>query len=292
LVTQRGGRKRHAGPSCEASLATGQPFRATKPAEERGRPLNALRSVAEATEFHAGLLAGLVAAAAIWWAAGPVRRSARRPVAVSGAAFAGASLVAPDRVLPFGRVRGVPVELVVAVGPLVLAGVIAGWGRARCCCSARSAGVYATVPNTEAALVLLGVAVLGFPIVGAALGNGGAYARGGNVPWAVAVGATGRPAALVGALGTFGVLVAKPVGRLISRPSPGRAGAAGPGRGARDPRHHAGCVRALRRPGGRNPALNRRHAGATCTARSRGRADRVAPGRLGERDGLPWVTAG
>lgn len=83
-------------------------------------------------------------------------------------------------------------------------------------------GVYATVPDTEQVLVLLGVAVpiafLGFPVPIAALGRAGAHAAVGVVLWASALGAVGRPAAMIGVVGTFGLFVAAPIGRCL----PGR----------------------------------------------------------------------
>ena len=86
-------------------------------------------------------------------------------------------------------------------------------------------GIYATVPDTEQVLVVLGVALpialLGFPWPVAALGRGGAHAAVAVMLWSAANGAVGRPASIVGALGTFGLLVTIPIGRFAGG-RPGR----------------------------------------------------------------------
>ena len=79
-------------------------------------------------------------------------------------------------------------------------------------------GVYATVPDTEQALVLLGVAapvaLLGWPLRGAGLGRAGSAAAVAVLAWSAAVGGVGRPSSIVGAVGCLGLFV---VGPLIPR---------------------------------------------------------------------------
>jgi hypothetical protein len=88
-----------------------------------------------------------------------------------------------------------------------------------------AAGAWAAVPDVEAALVVLGVAVpmtlLGWPspLVRSgqppSLGVAGALGVAGLFAWMVAVGAAGRPGAAVGGLACLGVLVAEPVARRL-----------------------------------------------------------------------------
>lgn len=95
----------------------------------------------------------------------------------------------------------------------------AGWPLAFFAVSA--AGVYFTVPDTEHALVLLGVAIpmvfIGWPVVYASLGPGGAYAVVGALMWVAGFECRGRQASLVGAIGCLGLLVAEPLARVLSR---------------------------------------------------------------------------
>src|SRR5205085_2473471 len=83
------------------------------------------------------------------------------------------------------------------------------------------AGVYFTVPDTERALALLGVAIplalLGWPVAFASLGSGGAYAAVGALIWTAASESSGREASFVGAIGCLGLLVADPMARALGR---------------------------------------------------------------------------
>ncbi|MGQ0802740.1 MAG: hypothetical protein ACT4PI_02575 [Actinomycetota bacterium] len=78
-------------------------------------------------------------------------------------------------------------------------------------------GLYATVPETGRAVVLVGVllplAVLAWPFRTGALGAAGAGAVTGLFVWVAALGAGTRPAAAVGALASLGVLLVEPVVR-------------------------------------------------------------------------------
>ena len=81
-------------------------------------------------------------------------------------------------------------------------------------------GIYFTVPDTEEAMVLLGVAaplaVLGWPLRLARMGTGGSLAVTGFLCWTVAAGGYGRPSSIVGGLACLGLLFVEPLGRLAT----------------------------------------------------------------------------
>jgi hypothetical protein len=90
-------------------------------------------------------------------------------------------------------------------------------------------GVYATVPDTEQAAVLVGaalpIALLGWPKPLASLGAPGAFATVGLVVWTASVGGQGRPGAVVGAIACLGVMLVEPLVRRVfvrRRPQPPR----------------------------------------------------------------------
>jgi hypothetical protein len=80
-------------------------------------------------------------------------------------------------------------------------------------------GVYATVPDTERALVLLGVSVpmllLGWPAALVSLGSSGSYAAVGALVWVAATDGRGRETAIIGAIACLGLLVIEPAARLL-----------------------------------------------------------------------------
>jgi len=80
-------------------------------------------------------------------------------------------------------------------------------------------GVYATVPDTERALVLLGVSVplllLGWPAALMSLGSAGSYAAVGALVWVAATDGRGRQTAIIGAIACLGLLVIEPAARLL-----------------------------------------------------------------------------
>jgi hypothetical protein len=80
-------------------------------------------------------------------------------------------------------------------------------------------GIYTTVPDTEAALAVLGVALpflaLGWPLRVASLGCAGSATAVATLMWAGSVGARGRPASIVGVVACLGLLVATPLGGLL-----------------------------------------------------------------------------
>lgn len=80
-------------------------------------------------------------------------------------------------------------------------------------------GLLFTVPDTEEALVLAGVALplalLGGPVRLASLGRAGSLMAVGVFLWMAALGGLGRPGAVVGAAASIGLLAAEPLARLI-----------------------------------------------------------------------------
>jgi hypothetical protein len=82
-----------------------------------------------------------------------------------------------------------------------------------------AAGVYFCVPDTERAVVVLGVAVaiglIGWPGNFAAAGRGGAAAFTGLIGWLAATDGAGRHGAVVGAAACVGVIVLVPALRLV-----------------------------------------------------------------------------
>jgi hypothetical protein len=199
-----------------------------------------------------GLLLGL--AVTLVCLAGRVwhqRRHAREPTPVVGVALAAAGAAGvvltvdqpPAPVLPVGVV-------------LVAAGVVAAlladfdrrWrhlGLMPLLLAVSAAGVWAAVPDVEAALVVLGTTVamtlLGWPspLVASgpppSLGTAGAIGVAALFVWTVAAGSAGRPAAVAGGLACLGVLVVEPVARRLGPGLPvptGRTGRRRVGRSA------------------------------------------------------------
>ena len=84
-------------------------------------------------------------------------------------------------------------------------------------------GVFLTVPDTEGAMVLLGVAgiagFLGWPRPFATLGGAGAYAAVGVYIFVAADGASGRPASIIASVAVFGLLLIVPIVMRLRRTS-------------------------------------------------------------------------
>ena len=85
-------------------------------------------------------------------------------------------------------------------------------------------GVYATVPDTEQALVVLGVSlplalpgVIGWPRPLNVLGSAGVFGAVGLLAWTVGAGGAARHSAIVGGLACLGLFVVEPVGRALAR---------------------------------------------------------------------------
>ena len=189
-------------------------------------------------DLGAGLLlgvAGTLACLAVW---------ARRPDApVAGLALAAAGVVALAAT-GAGAAPALPWPAVAAAA--LVAGVLLadfdrrwrGHGLALPLLAVSTAGVYATVPDVEAALVVLGAALpfclLGWPGPLAlarrgrrppSLGAAGALAAAGLLTWTVASGGAGRPGSVVGGLACLGLLAVEPVARRLD---PRRRGPLGP----------------------------------------------------------------
>ena len=81
-------------------------------------------------------------------------------------------------------------------------------------------GVYVTVPDTEQALVLLGVSLplmlLGWPSALAGLGSAGSYAAVGLLAWTAAAGGSARPSSIVGGVACLGLLAVEPLARAAT----------------------------------------------------------------------------
>jgi hypothetical protein len=82
------------------------------------------------------------------------------------------------------------------------------------------AGVYATVPDTEHAAVLVGAALpllaYAVPTAIGSLGPEGTGAAIGLLMWVTAIDGRGRPGSIVGAIGCLGLLLAEPIGRRLA----------------------------------------------------------------------------
>jgi hypothetical protein len=82
-------------------------------------------------------------------------------------------------------------------------------------------GVFLTVPDTEGAMVLLGVAgmagFLGWPRPFASLGGAGAYAAVGVFVFVAAEGATGRPPSIIASVAVLGLLLIVPITMRLRR---------------------------------------------------------------------------
>lgn len=84
-----------------------------------------------------------------------------------------------------------------------------------------TAGVYATVPDTEQARLLLGatlpMTIVAWPRPLVSLGRGGSFAMVGLIAWVSAVGGLGRPSSTLAAVGCLGGIVAEPLVRHATR---------------------------------------------------------------------------
>jgi hypothetical protein len=178
----------------------------------------------------AALLAGMAA----WgW-----RRARRGGVAATLAglapAAAGVGALAAAGVVPAGREAGLAPA--VAVAAVIAAGaLLADFDRCRDdglalpLWAVTVAGVWATVPDVEVAVVVLGAALppalLGWPSPVArsglvSLGPAGSLAVAGLLVWVVATDGAGRPGSMVGGLACLGVLAVEPVARRLAGRGP------------------------------------------------------------------------
>jgi hypothetical protein len=196
-------------------------------------------------DLAVGLLFGaaaLLAGVAAWaW-----RRAARGGVAATLAglapAAAGAGALAAAGGFPPGREPGL--TPVVAGAAAVAAGaLLADFDRRRRdglalpLLAVSVAGVWATVPDVESAMVVLGAALppalLGWPSPLArsglvSLGVAGSLASAGLLVWVVAGDGAGRPGSMVGGLACLGMLGVEPVARRLVGRRPGDRRPGGP----------------------------------------------------------------
>jgi hypothetical protein len=179
----------------------------------------------------AALLAGVAA-----WVWGRAERGGvvAGLAGLAPAAAAAAALGATGGV-PAGRAPGL--APIVAVAAAVAAGaLLADFDRRRHdgltlpLWAVSVAGVWATVPDVEAAVVVLGAALppvlLGWPSPLArsgrvSLGVAGSLAAAAQLVWVVATDGAGRPGSMVGGLACLGVLAAEPLARRLGGRRPG-----------------------------------------------------------------------
>jgi hypothetical protein len=198
-------------------------------------------------DLAAGLAAGLVAVLAClavraWWR----RRHPGEPVPVAGLALAAAGVAAlaatgaaPVRAGP-GRLAAVAVAAGVAGALLATYDRRhAGDGLTLALLAVTAAGIWATVPDVEQAVVVLGaalpLALLGWPLVRSAppsLGPAGAVATAALLAWTSVTGGAGRPGSVAGALACLGVLAVEPFAHLLDPDPSDRRGAGGRARKA------------------------------------------------------------
>ena len=157
-------------------------------------------------------------------------REAPAPVAGVALAAAGAAGIAATHP-PAGLALRPPwIALLAGVAGALLADFDRRWrrqGLAVPLLAVSAAGVYLTVPDVEAAVVVGGAALprvlLGWPVPfwrahpPPSLGLLGALAAAGLLVWTVASGGAARPGSVVGGLGCLGVLAVEPLARLLDR---------------------------------------------------------------------------
>lgn len=181
-----------------------------------------------------GLVVLAVAGAALRAAMISAVGAAARALSVAGAGAlvaAGATLTAWSLTADGGALLG----LWAAVAICVAGQLLADFDRRRLALApvllaVSAAGIYVTVPDVEAAVVVLGaalpIALLGWPgPLGWArrrepppsLGTAGALATAGLLVWVVAAGGSERPGSIVGGLACLGVLVIEPLAHHLGR---------------------------------------------------------------------------
>jgi hypothetical protein len=165
--------------------------------------------------------ARVVCALAGLWLAGEIGSRTARPVGAALALIAGVGLVDPS------ANSAIWIIAIVVLGPALAGSAVADFDR-RASPSGLGpqlllisiVGLYATVPDTELVLVLLGamlpITLLAWPQVFARVGSGGAYAAIGLFLWISTIEGAGRPGSIVGAVATLALLVAEPVGRFVA----------------------------------------------------------------------------
>jgi hypothetical protein len=197
-----------------------------------------------ADDLAVGLLLGLaatLACLAAWAWRRRHRPGAPTPVVGVALAVAGTAGIVAATDPPATLALPLPwIAVASGVGGALLAGFDRRWrrhGLATPLLAVSAVGVYATVPDVEAALVLVGAALpltlLGWPGplapggVGGprrrdgpaqpppSLGVAGSLATAALLAWTVAAGGAGRPGSAVGGLACLGVLAVEPLARLL-----------------------------------------------------------------------------
>jgi hypothetical protein len=186
------------------------------------------------SELAVGLAFGAAAALLLLTAAlaGRHRGLVAALAGLAPAAAAAGALAATGR---FAAASGSALAPAVAVAVAVAAGaLVADFDRRRRDGLALSlwavtvAGVWATVPDVESAVVLLGAvlppALLGWPgplaRTGVSLGVAGSLAAAGLLVWVVATDGAARPGSIVGGLACLGVLAVEPLARRLAGRGP------------------------------------------------------------------------
>ena len=179
----------------------------------------------------AALLAGVAA-----WALGRARRGGLvATLAGLAPAAAGVAALAATGGIPAGRDAGLA-PLVAGAAAVAAGALLADFDRRRRdglalpLWAVSVAGVWATVPDVESAVVVLGAALppalLGWPSPLArnglvSLGVAGSLAGAGLLVWVVATDGAGRPGSMVGGLACLGVLGVEPLARRLGGRGPG-----------------------------------------------------------------------
>jgi hypothetical protein len=234
--------------ACLACWAWWRRRRPGTPAPVAGLALAAAGAVGvarTATTRPAGtLLPGLLvlaAAGAVLRRGGPARGGTRPLALVAGGALwlGGAALTGWSLAADEGAIAAVSVALATCVAGALLDDFDRrrrAQGLAPLLLAVTAGGIYATVPDVEAAVVVVGaampMALVGwpFPLAWArparpppSLGTPGALATAGLLVWTVAAGSSGRAGPLAGGLACLGLLVVEPLARRLD-PRPGPAG--------------------------------------------------------------------
>jgi hypothetical protein len=181
-------------------------------------------AVALGLRLTLGLPGGLVLGLVLLAGAGVVGgRAPRGWLAPALAVLAAWLIVARSGLTAAGWMQALVGAAIVA-GSFLLADFDARWrgqGLGPVLLAISAAGIYSTVPDTEAALVALAaalpLALLGWPWPLGSLGRAGAYAAAGTLLYVVASGGSGRGSAVVGGVACLGLLAVEPVARLLDR---------------------------------------------------------------------------
>lgn len=135
----------------------------------------------------------------------------------------GALLVATKAQLPLDLWLRSTVTVGIVAGAVLLSDFDSRWGdygAGNLLLVITAGGLYATVPDTEQALVLLGAALmlapLGTSLIGVSLGPGGSSAIVGVLAWTAAAGGYHRPSAVVAGIASLGVLAVEPAAGWLS----------------------------------------------------------------------------